>query len=289
MALFLTLLGAGGEPISFAHTIDSHGVASLPPAVTNDDGTYATALRLAGRPRRVVLREEDGALAADFSGVLSAEERRQATTAIRRMFRLDEDLSPFYDAVRDDPALGWVAIGAGRMLASTSVFEEVVKTICTTNCAWSGTVRMVTALVEDLGGGAFPSVEQMASAKEAWYRDVARAGYRGAYLRELARDVRAGLDLEALAPSRGLGDEECEERLLALPGVGPYAAAHVMMLLGRYHRLILDSWTRPTYLRLSGKKRAADSTIRRAFARYGPYAGLAFWLFLTRNWHEEAV
>src|SRR3972149_1782826 len=27
------------------------------------------------------------------------------------------------------------------------------------------------------------------------------------------------------------------------PGVGPYAAAHIMMTLGRYHRLILDSWT----------------------------------------------
>ena len=37
------------------------------------------------------------------------------------------------------------------------------------------------------------------------------------------------------------------DALLALPGVGPYAAAQVMMTIGRYHRLILDSWTRPTY------------------------------------------
>jgi hypothetical protein len=57
-----------------------------------------------------------------------------------------------------------------------------------------------------------------------------------------------------------------------------------MQLLGRHRRLVLDSWTRPTYRRLAGKKRAADSTIRRAFARYGAYAGLAFWLFLTRSW-----
>jgi 3-methyladenine DNA glycosylase/8-oxoguanine DNA glycosylase len=72
--------------------------------------------------------------------------------------------------------------------------------------------------------------------------------------------------------------------LLALPGVGPYAAAHIMMMIGRYSFLILDSWTRPKYARLVGKKTVKDSTIQRRFKRYGPYSGLAFWLFLTRDW-----
>ena len=88
-----------------------------------------------------------------------------------------------------------------------------------------------------------------------------------------------------MRPGRGLDDDACEEALLALPGVGPYAAAHAMQLLGRHHRLILDSWTRPTYLRLSGKKRAKDTSIVRAFKKYGGYAGLAFWLYITREWH----
>ena len=60
------------------------------------------------------------------------------------MLRLDEDLARFYDAAADDPELAWVTRGAGRMLRSPTVFEDVVKTICTTNCAWSATVRMVT-------------------------------------------------------------------------------------------------------------------------------------------------
>src|SRR5256885_13325676 len=56
-------------------------------------------------------------------------------------------------------------------------------------------------------------------------------------------------------------------RLLALPGVGPYAAAHVMLTsLGRYSRLVLDSWTRPTYGKLSGARGALrDATIERRF------------------------
>jgi 3-methyladenine DNA glycosylase/8-oxoguanine DNA glycosylase len=73
-------------------------------------------------------------------------------------------------------------------------------------------------------------------------------------------------------------------RLLALPGVGPYAAAHMMMLLGRYSLLILDSWSRPKYLRVKGGHKASDKTIERRFRRYGPYSGLAFWLYITRDW-----
>ncbi len=105
----------------------------------------------------------------------------------------------------------------------------------------------------------------------------------------LARSVADDqTDLEALdAPREALPDDELERRLLALPGVGPYAAAHVMMLLGRYSRLILDSWTRPTYARISGKQVVRDAEIESRFLRYGPYRGLAFWLYLTRDWVDD--
>ncbi len=65
---------------------------------------------------------------------------------VRHMLRLDEDLSAFYAMAAADPVLAWVPNGAGRMLRSPTVFEDLVKTICTTNCTWSATVRMVTAL-----------------------------------------------------------------------------------------------------------------------------------------------
>jgi N-glycosylase/DNA lyase len=126
----------------------------------------------------------------------------------------------------------------------------------------------------------------MAGADDVFYKELVRAGYRGQYLRALALDVAAGrLDLEQLNDP-GLLDDEVAARLLALPGVGPYATAHMMMLVGRYSRLILDSWTRPKYARLNGRK-ASDKTIERRFRRYQRYAGLAFWLYLTRDWVAE--
>jgi 3-methyladenine DNA glycosylase/8-oxoguanine DNA glycosylase len=156
---------------------------------------------------------------------------------------------------------------------------------------------MTAALVDNLGaeapGGAhaFPTAEAMAAVDETFYREVVRAGYRGPYLKELASNVAAGVvDLESLN-DRELPDDEVAARLLALPGVGPYAAAHVMLTsLGRYSRLVLDSWTRPTYRKLSGARRSVkDTTIERRFKQYGEYAGLAFWLYLTRGWVEDGL
>src|SRR4029077_19970351 len=137
-------------------------------------------------------------------------------------------------------------------------------------------------------GRAFPTPQAMAAAPERFYKMVAGAGYRGPYLKARAKDVAPRrVELESLAQRsrEALPDAEVAEQLLALPGVGPYAAAHIMLMLGRYDRLILDSWHRPTYARLIGKKRAvSDRTIERRFKPYGRHAGLAFWLFLTRDW-----
>lgn len=284
----LPLRGAGGEPISFTRTLYSHGCARLAPAAIEAEPiAYRRTFRFDRLTFDVRLTEEGGRLVARSASRVGKRDASRASDAVARMFRLEDDLSPFYAAIAGDERLSWAAAGAGRLLASPTIFEDVIKTICTTNCAWSATVRMTQALAA-LGAGAFPPAELLARTPDAWYRDVARMGYRGPYVRTIARDAVAGrLDLDALLPARGLDDDEVEKRLLTLPGIGPYAAAHVMQLLGRHHRLVLDSWTRPAYLRLSGKKRAKDSTIRRAFAPYGAYAGLAFWLLLTRDWVEE--
>jgi N-glycosylase/DNA lyase len=281
----LPLVGAGGEPVDFRRTLGSHGVAALPPSHIDEEAWTLEVTLPSGRGARTVRVSEGRAGYARVEGATSS-----ILVQLRHMFRLDEDLAPFYALAHDDPQLAWAAAGAGRMLRGPTVFEDVIKTICTTNTAWGGTVRMVTALVEHLGvaapggGRTFPRPAAMAAAGEDFYRNVARAGYRGPYLQALAEDVAsAALDLEQLNDPE-LPVEEVEARLLALPGVGPYAAAHVMLTsLGRYSHLVLDSWTRPTYAKLVGRK-ASDKTIARTFRRYGDFAGLAFWLLLTRSW-----
>lgn len=303
----IPLRGPAGEPVDLRRTLASHGVASLPPALL-DEETYQRleiTLPLDGtRPRTVTVTPgRKGHAKVEVVGRAPGAGTSEALlVTIRQVLNLDEDLSPFYDVAAEDPELAWVAGGAGRMVRSPTVFEEVVKTVCTTNCSWALTTKMVTALVEHLGepatgapkegwrGRAFPTPEAMAASPERFYREVVRAGYRGPYLRTLAEMVASGdVDLEMLGrPDNGLSDDEVEEALVALPGVGPYAAAHIGLMLGRYSRLILDSWTRPKYARVRGSRRpVSDAAIVRRFRPYGGYAGLAFWCYLTKDWVED--
>jgi N-glycosylase/DNA lyase len=300
----LPLRGAGGEAVDLLRTIRSHGCVKLAPNRVLAGGTrLQVPARLAdGRTTLLELAPAPGGVVrVSASGQLrGAAVRAELTALVRRVLRLDADYAEFYARAAADPDLAWVTRGAGRFLRSATAFEDVVKTICTTNCAWSATERMTDALVADLGepvAGAkgvrlFPTPQAMAAAPEAWYRDVARAGYRGPYLRSIATAVATGeLDLDALAGAAPgeLGDDELERRLRALPGVGPYAAAHIMLLMGRYSRLVLDSWTRPKYAQLRGRKPRSDATIVRRFAPYGAYAGLAFWCYVTSDWVDESA
>ena len=293
----LRLVGAGGEPVDLRRTLASHGVATLPPQRLDEETWVLEATLAVGRGRARTVRVSRGprghAAVELLGGRAAARDRERLLATVRHMLRLDEDLSPFYAVAAEDEELAWAVTGAGRMLRSPTVFEDVVKTVCTTNCSWALTTKMATALVEQLGDPApdgrraFPSAAAMAAPDEAFYREVVRSGYRAPYLRALAASVATGeVDLESLADPK-LPDDEAEARLLALPGIGPYGAAHVMLTsLGRYSRLVLDSWTRPTYASLAGRK-AKDSTIERRFRRYREWAGLAFWLYLTRSWVKE--
>jgi N-glycosylase/DNA lyase len=302
----LPLRGPKSEPIDLLRTLTSHGFAELPPlSVDEHSCTLEVTVPIPGKRPRTVRVTRAGPTTAQITvlGIAPSEGTLDAVRrAVGHILRLDEDLSSFYTLAAADPDLAWAAAGAGRMIRSSTVFEDVVKTVCTTNCAWSATERMVTALVAHLGepaagapangatGRTFPTPGAMAAASDAFYRDTVRAGYRGAYLKALAQSVAdKTVDLEALgqATADELPDDEVAARLLALSGVGPYAAAHIMMMLGRYSRLILDSWTRPTYARIANRKRATDGAMRYRFRRYGRYAGLAFWLYLTREWVPE--
>jgi 3-methyladenine DNA glycosylase/8-oxoguanine DNA glycosylase len=301
----IALRGAGGEPVDLVRTLASHGTASLPPAVLDEDAwTMEITVPLPShRPRTVVLsRGSSGGARIDVVGPAPRPaERTSIEQVVRHVLALDLDLSPFYELAARDPDLSWVITGAGRMMRAASVFEDVVKTLCTTNCSWAMTTKMVSALVEHLGepvpgappgswrARAFPTPQAMAAQPERFYREVIRAGYRAPHLRALASSIAREGDLEGLArPGSLLSDDDVEARLLALPGIGPYGSAHIMLTLGRYSRLILDSWTRPTYQRLRRARRpVSDAGIVRRFRPYGPWAGLAFWCFLTRSWVPE--
>jgi N-glycosylase/DNA lyase len=214
------------HPFDLDLTVRSHGFYDLPPwRYDAERGALGRPLRLAqGRTVFAEVAGAPGGLSVRVlaEGRLAPQESREAREAMRACLALDEELAPFQapardvearraaggGAARDLPDLRWaLARGAGRLLRSPTVFEDAVKTLCTTNCSWALTRAMVTRLCD---------------------------------------------------------------------------------LLGRHDHLALDSWTRAKLARLHGRRRVpSDRTLRRWFAPYGPWAGLAMWLDVTADWHGD--
>jgi N-glycosylase/DNA lyase len=298
------------EPFDLALTVRSHGWYDLAPWRWDAErGVLSRPVVLSsGRVAIAEAAESRGgvALRAAAAGRLAAAEAREATAALAACLALDEDLAGFRARAEalerqrragkaELPDLRWaLARGAGRLLRSPTVFEDAVKTLCTTNCSWALTRVMVERLCGTLGATgpqgerAFPSAAAMAAAPESFYRETIRAGYRAPYLLALARDVASGaLELEGLRRSTAPTDELLRA-LRALAGFGPYAAEHLLRLLGRYDHLALDSWTRAKLAELRGRRRVpSDRTLRRWYAPYGEWAGLAMWLEVTADWHGD--
>jgi 3-methyladenine DNA glycosylase/8-oxoguanine DNA glycosylase len=126
-AIEIPLRGPKGEPVDFARTIVSHGVAELPPnRVDLETRVLETTLPVPGGARTVRLIAQDGSLYVDVvAGSAGARVRDRLASTVEHMFRLDEDLSGFYALVREDGELSWCAHGAGRMLRAPTVFEDV--------------------------------------------------------------------------------------------------------------------------------------------------------------------
>ena len=298
---------------NYRRTVMSHGWCALPPF--EFDKTKWTLARVidagSSKPVTVTISSSKRGLVVDTSRSVGKRAGEQIIRDVRHMFRLDDDMAGFYEAVSRESEFAWIAAeGAGRLLRSPTVFEDLVKMICTTNCSWALTEKMVNGLVNELGHESddrrksFPSAEAMAVQSEKFYRDKIRAGYRSPYLRELAQRVASGeLNVESWLHSGGLGSsptvregssainqkifDELLKEIKSVKGVGNYAAENLMKLLGRYDGLALDSWTRAQFAKARNRGRAAsDKEIARFYWRFNSWRGLVLWCDMTRHWLE---
>jgi N-glycosylase/DNA lyase len=302
---------------NFWRTVYSHGWCSLPPfSVDKDRQKLRQIIRLSsGEIVPVELRPASKQqLFIDLSSPKSigAKEKREIIAIVTSCFRMGEDFSEFYLEAKKHPRFRWAPnAGAGRLLRAQTVFEDVVKMICTTNCSWGLTETMVRNLCTKLGskssseGGpdstpapgrdgagsahvTFPAPEAIAGSSEKFLRKEIRAGYRAPYLLELSRRVvTKDIELESWRTST-LTTEELFEEVRSVKGVGPYAAGNILKLLGRYDYLAVDSWCRKQFFELHKNGRStSDKVIEKFYAPFGKWKGLFFWLDVTKHWYDK--
>ena len=279
---------------NFRRTVASHGWYQLPPfALETEKWQLMRVIDVGPKPPvTVFMTALKNHIRITPARPLTKPEAAIVLRDCRHVLRLDDDLHDFYLVTSNDPEFAWIeAQGAGRLLRSPTVFEDLVKMMCTTNCSWALTLKMVNGLVNNLGREtndgrrSFPKAEALAAMPLKFFVDEVRAGYRAPYLKELAERVAVGeLNVEAWLTSE-LPTAELAKQIKGVKGVGPYAAENLLKLLGRYDGLALDSWTRARFyeLRNNGRK-ANDKKIARYYSRFNEWRGLAIWCDVTRDW-----
>jgi 3-methyladenine DNA glycosylase/8-oxoguanine DNA glycosylase len=291
-------------PFNFISVVNSHGWRQLAPfSYDEDNHTLYYILRLS-RGRVIELKFHDGT-----DGVivetekLDAAERREVQKKASWIFGLDLDFSRFYAASRGEPKLAHAKkLARGRVLRSPTLFEDVIKTILTTNTLWTATKNMTRKLVDEFGAStaptaplttvpvpfgsvglpkrAFPTPEAIAASSPEVLKEKIRVGYRASAIHQLAVRVASGtFDLEALK-ARDLPTLELRRELLKINGGGPYAAANLLLILGRTDFIPIDSWALKlvSHEWYDGKPVTAKEVEKR-FEAWGEFKGIAFWFW----------
>jgi len=285
------------EDADFWITVWSSGWCSLEPFSTDEEKrTLSRVQRLTGgKIVKITIsdKQKDILIIEVESGhELGEMDVEEVEDIVETCLRFDEDLTSFFELLEGYPEFRWVKeMGAGRSVRSPTVFEDVVKTICSTNCSWALTKatsrRLCGKLGEPFTDGSytFPTPVQMASTTEEFMRAEIKAGYRSPYLIDLSRKIVEGeLDVEAWKNSP-LDSTSLKNEIMKIKGVGDYAADHILKLLDRYDFLALDSWSRKRFSQIHNDgEQASDEEIEEFYAPFGKWKGLLIWLDLAREY-----
>lgn len=283
---------AARAPFRLPSVVESHGWHQTAP-FTWDPGsaTLGRVERLAGGPARLRVRPAPGGVGLESDRPLAAAEREEAERRARRMLQLDVDLTGMHEAVAAlDPSLAddLRAADAGRLLAGTSLFEDVAKAICASNTTWRGAVVTIGRLGLLGAGEGWPVPEELLRAGEGRLRAEARVGYRAPFLIDAARAAIDGR-LAEVERAAAAGDATAmDARLRALAGVGPATAGFLRLLLGHFDAPFADSATiRYAAARwYDGRRPTAREVVARA-APAGRFAGIALYWATGDGWRRE--
>jgi len=274
---------------SFRETLLAHGWRSLAPFYWSEETQALIRVEQLedGLTTRLTITEGQHCLRIETSHIVEVE---KLIPRVETMFQLNLPLTRFYDFCGQRSELHLIPTRKqGRMLCSPTLWEDCCKVILTTNTTWSQSVAMTKRFVQAYGSPldtspaekAFPTPEAVAEVPFAAFESTARFGYRNQSVHTLATAIAEGsLDLEQLRDNR-LTSAEVWKQLLKIRGVGPYAASCLMIYMGRYERVNVDSWARMLVGRQVGNT-VTDREVHQFFEPYGEWSGIVYHFYPWR-------
>lgn len=213
---FLDAFGPSGQEVG-----DDPDALMLAVPVDGEDAVAAV---------RVTQEVVDGAVTGEVVAVDGAVTGDVVARQVERILSLDVDAAPFDALLRNDPVLAAIADRhAGlRPVLFSSPYEAAAWSIVSARIRIAQAVGIRRRIVEEAStmvGGvpAFPPPQRLVDAARA-------AGVPAVKLERIEAVVAAALagelDVDVL---RGLAPDEAVERLLGLPGIGPFYAALILL------------------------------------------------------------
>lgn len=168
---------------------------------------------------------------------LSEADVKAAEALVRRIFNLNLDLQPFYEAVESDRVMSQIIrrLRGLRSPSTTSVFEALVDSIIeqqiSLQAAWSVQRRLTEGFGDALILGsktyyAFPRPERLAEAAMEQLRACGLSWRKAEYAKGVSQMLVDGLDLEGM---KAYDDEKIIEELSLIRGVGIWTAELTMV------------------------------------------------------------
>lgn len=223
---------------------------------------------------------------------------------VNRMLRLsdkdEQDVGCFHKLYPDAEAKGF-----GRLFRSPTLFEDVAKSLLLRFCPWKTSLDLAKALcdlqLEKVKSkrkrpniGDFPSPEELASFREEELKGKGKFGYRAADLITLAKQVIDGIIKLSMFEKDDTVDEPSTRFNLKINGVGPFTTNTIMMCIGYYDSIPIDSETLRHMKQFHGlilrrrKKRLitlqTKDKIQQFYKSYHPFQSLAYWFELVNSY-----
>jgi AraC family transcriptional regulator, regulatory protein of adaptative response / DNA-3-methyladenine glycosylase II len=195
-----------------------------------DGDVYRRSLRLAHGNGVVELRPLEDAIAARFL-LDDARDEREAVTRVRAMLDLDADPEAVVGALSGDPVMQpLVEADPGRRVPGAVDPEEIaIRAVLGQQVSLAGAATLAARLVAAYGE---PLANPVGGVTHAWPAagrlvdaEVAAPAARIRAIRALAAALASG----DLVLDRDADRRATEDRLLALPGIGPWTASYIAM------------------------------------------------------------
>jgi len=283
-------------PLDVAATLARYRLWGEDPANRVVDDTFFRVARIDGRLQPYAVRWRGGVddmqLTVRVPGAHSAAVRSAVTAEVRKVFGLDFDLPAFYRMAKADPALAEIVeeLHGLRPTLTPNALEMLVGSITAQQVNLTFAFALRGRLVRRYGTAfpiaedtvyAFPDAAALAAADVTELRTMQFSQRKAEYIRDVARAVLGGLDLEVLAAT---ADTSVIERLTALRGLGRWTADWFLArCAGRGDVCPAgDLAVRKAFDHYYGRGRTlSEAAIRRRAARWGSHQNLAIHYLLA--------